>query len=923
MTTQVIKRQPLGLWSDPSFVMAPDGAMLQATNVWIRRPGLLEPRPGLASQSITSLSVPSGYSIYKLFPFESDLVAVATDGSGNWRVYSVTAATTHTRFAASATAWTGTVGCVHAVQMAGNLYITTDNGVMRITAPGTAATYRAGLERPSQIAPTTSTDSTTYPNRPLAADSAIAYRFVQARKVGDRWIRSAPSGRMLARSYTGSSAKAVVLNAGNTLSGSDAIGDSITGDHLEVYRSVAFASDDLDTPTDEMAYLASVKFNSGWESVFDDTTSAGLVGAALYTNDTQQKANQENGRPPICRDLAEYNGMAFYGAAVWPATLTFDVLSMGPAWRDASASTVDRFTTFTITGTTSSNTTVSGVSAADIAKLSVGQRVFLDGGAPNVADVRFSDGTLITAIGASSFTISAAALSSTVGFTIRVCDWIELAINTGTTYTQRLYCHTSNGSASSDDYFDCREFRASTSADVCGAQAFAEHASRYFANNAAENVMIVSALGDGAYSPWSILCEQIGVVSRTSAATITAKSSKPLATSPRIDTTGITNTQRGGINVLAWSKINEPEAVPPFENQVEIGSREHAIQRVLAARDALYVFKTDGIWRVSGYSPETLTVDEYDRTLTLVHPDAACLYDGKIAAWTNKGVVLIGGGATQVISGAIDTSLALYQNPSATERGTFVAAWPAEDMILVAANVGAEFFAYNVRTQTWSEWTHATTTLHSASGAGQYLYVGGVASSTATLLKSNSTTKDLEYSITVSNVSGTTITISAGSGWTPAVNDLVIQSSVAYAVTAITSATVFTVQIAGLTAAAATAEVGPTSTVMLSSEDAGNPLAQKMWREVSWLFHVLRGVCRIAFSFMTDRYLTASSANYFETFSTSNITGKSIRVPTPRQHKRAPMFAPGFSVSGPRMGWQMSAVSMAIEPMSERLGNDD
>jgi hypothetical protein len=922
---QVIQRRLLGLHADTSPETAPPGSLLQAVNVWMRRPGILEPRPGLASQSIASLSVPSGYSIYRLFPFNDDLVAVATDGSGNWRVYSVTAGTTHSRFGTSSTAWTGTIGCVHAAEMAGNLYITTDNGVMRVTAPGTAAVYRTGLERPGQCITDVDTTAATYPNRPLTANSAIAYRFVQARKVGDRWIRSAPSGRVVERSYTGSSAKALRLFLSQTVSGVASIGDLLNGDLMEVYRSVAFTSDDPDTPTDEMALLTTDIYSTGWGIPRDDTTTAGLIGPALYTNETQQGALQENGRPPMCRDIAAYNQMMFFGGATWPATLTFDILSMGPAWRDSSASTLDRFTTFTISGTTTNlSTTVSGVSAADIAKLTVGQRVHLDGGNPNAADARFPDGTLIATIGATSFTTTNAATASGAT-TLRISDWIELSINNGSTYTQRLYCfNTDNGAGTADDFFNCQEFTASTAAEVRGVQDYARHSNAYFATTS--GAMAVHVFGDGEYSPWSVHCEQIGVVSRTSPATITAKSSKPAVTRPAIDSvTGIANTVRGGVNVLAYSKVDEPEAVPP-ENWVAIGAEDKAIQRVIAARDGLYVFKADGVWRVSGYTPETLTVDEYDRNMTLIHPDAACAYDGRVAAWTNKGVVLIGGGGTEVISGAINTSLEASKTVSPTDRGTWLASWPYHDLLVLGMTSGATMLVYHARTQQWSQWTHALgPDCHSGAALGSSFYVGGKLSSAAVLLKSNSTTKDAEYSITISAVdsAGTGITISAGSGWTPAVNDCVVQSSVAYAITAVTSATVFTVQAAGLTAAAATAEVGAPVTVLLNAEDAGDPLGQKHWREAKWFFSVLAGACRIAFSFFSPRYQAFTSANYFETFQTSNLLPKAIRVPVPRGSRRGQGLIHGFGAGGPRQAWKLSSMSLGIGDTSARVGNDD
>jgi hypothetical protein len=926
---EAIQRRALGLVTDPSPATAPDGSLFQADNVWIRRPGMLEPRPGLAAETITALSVPSGYSIYQLFPFEGDIVAVATDGSGNWRVYSVTAGTTHTFYAAADT-FTGTIGCVRAAQMAGNLYLTTNRGVMRITAPGTAATYRAGLERPSQTRPTRDDSATTSPNRPLAADSAIAYRYVARRKVGDRWIYSAPSGRVVQRCHSADSQAAARLETDGGLAvGPDLalLGDQLTTDEVEIYRSAAFTTSYTDEATDEMIHIGTIQStaSNAFPDYTDDAPTTSNIGAALYTNETQAGANQENGRPPMCRDIAEYNSMMFYGGAIWPATLTFSIGAMGDDWRGSATGKQERFTTFTITGTTSSNTTVSGVSAADIAKLHVGQRVFLDGGTPDVVDVRFAAGTLITAIGASSFTISAAALTSTVGFTIRVCDWIEFSGTNGSgTTTGRFYMHTSYGGSAGTFYVDANDYEASSGVLPGGAVGLAYWANAYFKSAAVPMNMRVTALGDGYYVPWTFLVEEIGLLNRASPATITVKTSNPRVTQPRIDSsTGMTNTARGGQHGYTCSKLGQPEHVPPFENYNEIGSNEHAIQRIIQGRDSLFIFKTDGVWRVSGYSPESLTVDEFDRSMTLIHPDAVCAYDGRIAAWTNKGVVLMGDAGYDVISAPIATTLAAYTNVSATSRGTWLAAWPYEDLLLLGTNSGTSVFAYHIRNQSWTKWTHATTAMHCAAQSANALYVGGIATSTATLLKSNSTTKDIEYAITVSNVSGTTITISGGSGWTPAVNDLVIQSSVAYAISAVTSATVFTVQAAGLTAAAATAEVGPTSTVIFVGEDAGDPLSQKNWTQAKWFFFVLRGVCRIVFSFLTDRHLSTTTANYFETFQSSNFTPKSLRVPVPRNSRKASGILPGFAIGGPRMAWLCSAMSMSFSGASARVGNDD
>jgi hypothetical protein len=509
-----------------------------------------------------------------------------------------------------------------------------------------------------------------------------------------------------------------------------------------------------------------------------------------------------------------------------------------------------------------------------------------------------------------------------------VCDWIEFSGTNGAgTSTARFYMHSSYGGSSGTFYVDANDYEASSGVLPGGAVGLAYYANAYLKTSALPMNMRVTALGDGFYTPWTFLVEEIGLLNRVSPATITVKTSNPRITQPRIDhSTGLTNTARGGQHCLAYSKLNEPEHVPP-SNFVEIGSNEHAIQRLIQGRDCLFVFKTDGIWKVTGYSPETLTIDEFDRSVTLVHPDAVCAYDGRVAAWTNKGVVMMTDGGFEIISAPIATTIAsaaLSAAAAQTTRGYFLAAWRAEDLLLLGAGVDT-MYAFHVRNGSWTKWTHATTTAHCAAQSGTALYVGGINGSTATLLKSNSTTKDVEYSITISAVdgAGTGITINSGSGWTPAVNDLVVQSNVAYAITAVTSSTVFTVQAAGLTAASATAEVGPTSAVVFVAEDAGNALAQKNWTQAKWFFHILRGVCRIAFTFLTERYLNTTTQYYFETFQTANFTPKALRVPVPRNSRKAAGILPGFSISGPRMAWLCAAMSMSFGGGSARVGNDD
>jgi hypothetical protein len=231
-------------------------------------------------------------------------------------------------------------------------------------------------------------------------------------------------------------------------------------------------------------------------------------------------------------------------------------------------------------------------------------------------------------------------------------------------------------------------------------------------------------------------------------------------------------------------------------------------------------------------------------------------------------------------------------------------------------------YAWCERTGAWSRWTSAYSITCAAAYEGTLYFGTKPASSTedSIILKSVAESYDVSTTVTVSGVSGTTITISGGSGWTPAVGDIVRQSSVDYAVTAITSSTVFTVHTTGLTAASAAALHRDAAEIEWTVRDGENPGAMKMFREATLLFGSSAGLTDITSTPVTDRSRTESSSTESLTYSTSAVP-KTVRIGIKRESKRCGRLEHSITLPSAKPAWTFHGASYVAEPMSTRFRN--
>lgn len=187
----------------------------------------------------------------------------------------------------------------------------------------------------------------------------------------------------------------------------------------------------------------------------------------------------------------------------------------------------------------------------------------------------------------------------------------------------------------------------------------------------------------------------------------------PTAWLPAIDApTSSPTTNDVRANRLYWSQQDEPEAVSLL-NYFDIGSQKERILALVPLRNALLVFKTDGLWRVTGTPPNGWSVDLIDPTIKLLRPEAVTVSKNIAYAWCKSGFLAISeDGYTSLSMNKIDRDLKNYAQAilnDPTVRGTFVAAVPLRNIVLLGVpdpqtGVATKVYCFNQNTQAWSNW---------------------------------------------------------------------------------------------------------------------------------------------------------------------------------------------------------------------------
>jgi len=852
-----------GLYLDPSELTAPAGSMREALNVRIKRQNLVEPRPGFPPTAVAGASK-GGRA---LFSWGGELYGVF--GTELWHIGEPPAEVQ------TADDWPMAISSDSAffAHMGRCGYVTTDNGVYRITEPGSVLATLAGV--PQGTAPLISATA----GSGVANGEHVAMRVVFAETVNDQLLLSAPSAPSTYANASGS-AKAVTL----TITLPSGV---VAGMQVQIYRTDVVA---VATPTgDEMALalsytLLSADITAGSVALEILNNASEELGASLYTNETQDGILQAAYPPPETKCLAWWKNMAFYGDL--SPTDAYQLIGI----MSRSSSSVN------IGGVGGQFTGDTTITSPIITNLPPGHGIQIgvyatQGGIVSVAGASIPADARVIATGATTITLDKNATASTVGVNF---DLLEVLTVDGIEFI--------NGAQS-----DLPGLQFSSRQDLVALCAAHTDVSL----SVADYTALYTTLTWTSAAAFDISYQSVGAGGTLAGLYGTTPTAAVL--------------QDSIPSRVAWSKTLQPEAVPRLNFQ-DVGDWRAPVMRLIPTRDSLFVLKSDGVWRITGDDPDSLRVEEFDRTIRLIHRRAADLFDNQVWAWTSNGVVAISeAGAQRMSEPAIGVALADSQENIITlglsepPGGCFIAGCTNQECVLVGvpsstatgANATAEYiYCWEGKTGAWVRWTPLTNIdwRGAVEHVGRMVLVGEDAS----LMYQDDDNSDAEAAVTVTLASATQATIAAlGSD---GVGCRITQGSVVAWLTEALGSAAYTTT-ATLANDAATAAAPMTCVVEWNASPT--PGTMSHWRQMRAQFSTLVQAWRVRFGFTSERVHTLAEVYQDFTAPQTDQGVTALRMFVTRAHSRCARLRPRLTIASAGQRWLLNGITLTFEPMRD------
>ena len=162
------------------------------------------------------------------------------------------------------------------------------------------------------------------------------------------------------------------------------------------------------------------------------------------------------------------------------------------------------------------------------------------------------------------------------------------------------------------------------------------------------------------------------------------------------------------INRVYYSKFLQPDAVP-ISNFFDVGASDKEILRIVPLRDSLFVFKEDGLYRISGESAP-FQLELFDNSFITIAPDSVAVANNIIYAWTTQGIQSLSEGGSAIISRQIDDIILKIQssNYPGFKTATWGIGYESDNAYLVFTvddmedEIATICYRYSTLTNTWT-----------------------------------------------------------------------------------------------------------------------------------------------------------------------------------------------------------------------------
>jgi hypothetical protein len=711
-----------GLMTNIAETQSPPGTLLEAENVVIRKHGAVECRDG-----VTKVATVSGGAAVYGFSWRGKDYFARNNGSNvfDWRD---TAGGTYQ--------YTDLVlGAINPqplrrdifsrAEARANLYLPYDSGVLKMeTDSGPWKT--TGLPLYVSGFATIGSGTPTW----LANNEIAAYRIVVKSTDANGLIRkSIPSGAFTFANTTGAAVNVTV---------SMFFDESVLGqfDAVELYRTRNFSTSV--TPDDEMQLVATLDpsqfaLSSGIYIVsYVDKVAPTARGATIYTAPSRGGISQQNERPPAAAVNALFRGSQFFGNTRGPRRIKISADDGGDVYTGIATGVGLRVATGDIA--IGSNQILNVSSTTGLEK---GMTVTATG-VPATNTLQ----TWITNISGTTVTMSANATAATIGVTLLFSD----AIKIGSQWVSATGFHH-------------RAMRA-----------------------VGEEYQIYNITPPESGMGQTVVIESItrSTAAKTIQATHGSEYVPPL---PNYDGTPLAIEQDTWPGGLYWSKTDEPEHVAPG-NFVIVGDQQRAILGLVPTRDALFILKEDGIFRLTGFNGEW-RVDPFDPNCFCVLPMSVQTLNGRALFLSAEGVMALDDGGVEPVSKPINDQVKLlidqvmanwrstgFYEVNGSQGASYSAVFDRENEYTLMRSSTDSHLVFNADTGAWTTWkyhahsseAYANRAVFGFARTGRVIYaMGGDYYETilSTAVSANYERYDRVTSITVSSYAAGTATLSS------------------------------------------------------------------------------------------------------------------------------------------------------------------
>lgn len=677
---------PLGIVTTPNKMgLIPAGGMSIAENALVRAPGTLD----IASTWVTRSSTMSGVYWQPVFASDTYVLIVARTTAGTamaWWWWNK--GTNALQFSNSSSLYVLDVGGRYSVIRVRDRTIVTTTRTPAVfdyvdpalgSFPRTSGLWVGSAAFNSNSLGADATDGSIKPMH------AVQYVVISRRKYADGYeLVSPPSWSFH------------VVNSSATLAATPNLtmipaGTALAGDVMELYRTRSQPWTNTTATNTGSDYYKVGEYvltgNTGFNVT--DTCSDSQLGDALYTNAGAGGTAAEAAHAPTARCAASFRGHAFYGNITNPPELTLSFPLYLGLISSTAPDSVRRggIGRRGVTGTlTIGSPTVTAVSASHVLGLVIGQEVDL----PTFV----SPGTTIIAVGANSFTMSSNALNSSVGNpNFLIYDVLEISglpIDVETMASLRT---------------------------LVGNFWVSQYNNAYSTLGFTQSTLGVYPIDGMRIVRWQSTAG--------TASTITARATNGnnyVPRLPRIEAGEAARTYSETVvpNLIRWSEQNQPENCPEA-NSAFVG--RGTIYGMASTRDALWIFASDGLWRLSGTGGAVgaegydWRIDPVDVSIVICGPQAFTVLNDIVYAYTNQGFVSIdsAGSVTRLSESRCREVMPPreWSLPAFTPSSSVVLeAYPAEDEVWIRMSTDpTQVYVYSVRADV------VTTLLPSLGGA--------------------------------------------------------------------------------------------------------------------------------------------------------------------------------------------------------------